>query len=239
MQDFIRRHGVLIALLLVAPMIITLLYLCYDLLYGNNEIQIRDWLSYSAALLAYFGSLFIGIVSLYQSERANEISRQAAETSERAFEMSQREYLTRFEIINVYYTGFEHEDSSKKYIPMEFAEQADCFMNFSKLEDPANVKNDCRIVLKNIGVHPIVKIFFSKQNGTEISVDVLINTGKEYIVEIIDPELFMAEFNESAKYIISCKNSYGMIGKVTLEIQTKEAYGHKYPRPTIEPVDER
>lgn len=88
--QFLKKHWLVILVLLAIPIIFVLLLACLafcDII----EIEDSDWISLAGAVLTYIGTTLVSAVAIYQSEKANQLS-------EQVYQLSERDYYPTFAI---------------------------------------------------------------------------------------------------------------------------------------------
>lgn len=90
-----RKHPVIILALVIAVVLVFLICGLVDR-YNRNEIHLGDWLIASCTVLSMFGTVFLAIVSVRQSERANDLSEKLLKQNEELQKINE----TQFKIAN-------------------------------------------------------------------------------------------------------------------------------------------
>ena len=88
--QFLKKHWLVILVLLAIPIIFVLLLACLAFC-DVIEIEDSDWISLAGAVLTYIGTTLVSAVAIYQSEKANQLS-------EQVYQLSERDYYPTFAI---------------------------------------------------------------------------------------------------------------------------------------------
>jgi len=90
MKDFLKRYWKWLIILLVVPLSISYLVFAFNGFVPAGSVGKEIWLSFWGGFLAFYGTMFLGFVALWQNEKANEYADKSNKSAEKANAINQK-----------------------------------------------------------------------------------------------------------------------------------------------------
>lgn len=188
------KYIIIILALLSLPVIAILV------LTNISSLGASDWATAIAAIITYIGTSALGVVAIYQSDKANALS-------EKVYELSQREYEVIFSVKDAKVDSFENCQKNSSISRMLF-----CYVNTTPQKCQEYV-----LTLQNYSRYPI----------THIDVTTTYTVGRNRTLESLTRDLDIIIGPQETRELALCNHSKfdSKNGKVEFEIKCSNYYG--------------
>lgn len=165
-----------------------------------SSLGASDWATAIAAIITYIGTSALGVVAIYQSDKANALS-------EKVYELSQREYEVIFSVKDVKVDSVENCQKNRSISRMLF-----CYVNATPKKCLEYV-----LTLQNYSRYPI----------THIDVTTTYTVGRNRTLESLTRDLDIIIGPQETRELALCNHSKfdSKNGKVEFEIKCSNYYG--------------
>lgn len=188
------KYIIIILALLSLPVIAILV------LTNISSLGASDWATAIAAIITYIGTSALGVVAIYQSDKANALS-------EKVYELSQREYEVIFSVKDAKVDSFENCQKNSSISRMLF-----CYVNTTPQKCQEYV-----LTLQNYSRYPI----------THIDVTTTYTVGRNRTLESLTRDLDIIIGPQETRELALCNHPKfdSKNGKVEFEIKCSNYYG--------------
>lgn len=199
------KYAIIIASLLSLPVIAILV------LVNFSSLKSSDWATVIAAIITYIGTSALGVVAIYQSDKANELSA-------KVYELSQREYEVVFSVKSVKVGNVENCQTNHS-----IERQAFCYVDATPKKCQEYV-----LTLHNYSRYPITHIDITTtytvgRNRTRESLtrdmDIIIGPQETRELALCNTPKFDSK-NGTVEFEIKCSNYYGKESAVELSFSS-------------------
>ena len=217
--QFLKKHWLVVLVLLAIP-IIFILVLARLVFCDVIEIEDSDWISLAGAVLTYIGTTLVSAVAIYQSEKANQLS-------EQVYQLSERDYYPIFaikEVAKIALCRCDYDETTHERILKDRA-------RFCNVDATPEHCVGYQLCIKNFSNYPITAVTFSttyKVGRTRLpetlteSIETFIPPKKSHEFLLCNTPYFCYD-GEWIIFNLTCKNIFDYSAQMELKIRNISA----------------